>query len=53
MSKTENRSKTRKTSTARRTKVGPAMSGSEILVKALEREGVDVTVIVGRDFGAQ
>ena len=40
MSKTTETAETKK-SAAKRAEVGPAMSGSEILVACLEREGVD------------
>jgi acetolactate synthase-1/2/3 large subunit len=40
MSKTT-QTETKKTATAKRAEIGPVMSGSEILVACLEREGVD------------
>jgi acetolactate synthase-1/2/3 large subunit len=42
MSKTSKATKTATKTAARRGTLGPAMQGSEILVKALEREGVEV-----------
>ena len=41
MSKTTTTATEKKTRAAKRAEVGPAMSGSEILVACLEREGVD------------
>ena len=46
MSKTT-QTETKKTATAKRAEIGPVMSGSEILVACLEREGVD-TIFVSR-----